>query len=141
MVLSYKIVNNITNFYIFELRLTEAHMTALAADCSDDEDDTCFEDNQIDADWQPPNQEESDAEDVLQLENMNSAIEFQEEDSDDDSFDEDNSAEFSGHFDSRSGTKWLKAPPAPSQTRRHNIVRQTGNNYLNGLPQTSCAPD
>lgn len=51
-------------------------------------------DDPTDADLQTPNEEESDADDVLLLKNMNSAVKYQEDYLDDDSIEGDNTVEY-----------------------------------------------
>lgn len=116
-------------------RLTEAQIEMLAN--SDEEDEDPFwGDDPDDEDWQAPNEEESDVEDVLPLANMDTAVEIAEDDSDAESIEEDaESIEedtesidvvVPGYFDCKAEIKWEKAPPPQSQTLRHNIVRQRG---------------
>lgn len=123
--------------YIFDFNfnsLTDAHLAALTEDFNEEDEDPFSGDDPNDADWQAPNEEESDVDDVLLLDDMNGAVEIEEEeDSDDEFVDEDDAAEQDELFNSRAGTTWKKDPPPPSQTRRHNIIREAGNNYRNHI--------
>ena len=111
----------------------EEILMALDEDTNGEDEDIFCEDDPDDADWQAPNDEESDVEYVLPLSDMNTAVEIQEDSGDDledESIEENNMVECPGHFNSRAGIKWQKSPLPLSQTRRHNILRQAGKNVI-----------
>lgn len=106
-------------------------------DYSDEEPDS-FPDgdtNEADADWLPPNAEDSDVEDLAEIDRMADAIEVESECDDERSEDEDDShtsleCETSGKFTSRDQTIWNKSSLPTSQTRSYNILRESGKNNI-----------
>ncbi|KAK4882598.1 hypothetical protein RN001_005917 [Aquatica leii] len=116
-------------------RLTEDQLMCLYEDHSDEEPDPFADDgNETDAEWLPPNAEDSDAEDVAEIDRMADAIKVASEcddeisEADDDQDDSHTSTECGtpGKFTCRDQTIWNKSPLATSQTSSYNIIRESG---------------